>query len=346
MSQISNCSQADCCVLTSKMNSKDSRIISCIQPQCSNIFHAKCIGWNTKSVTEFNIDVQVFLCDACIKYVSAISAHIANEVKCEILSSLTTLQTKVDNLENKITTLQNRIIDLEKKDTDYVSSFKRLTDYENEVKNLSCSLNKLDAFEADINNVKLSIAKFSTLQTDLNKHSVSNNKLTERVTTLETSASAHLNTAGNTIASTDPEIKYKLCFSGVPEVECKDKVKRQETDVNHIHAITEFLGLGSPLIREVHRYGKYDNERTSPRMLSVTFQSVWEPGKILAAANKLKSYHHKIFVRRVLSKSEYAIEKQLLKKRWELIQSGIPRQELKIKSLNLYHNDVIINLDN
>ena len=59
----------------------------------------------------------------------------------------------------------------------------------------------------------------------------------------------------------------------------------------------------------------------------------------------LRNHAYPVFICKSLTEDEEAIGKRLLKKRWHMIQSNIPREELKIRNLKLYHTDMEVPLE-
>ena len=81
------------------------------------------------------------------------------------------------------------------------------------------------------------------------------------------------------------------------------------------------------IINDCARVGKFVENSPTHRKLIVRFNSVWHVRKIIANAHKLKDNPDKIFISPDLSDNDRIIEKNLLKKRWELIQSGVNRKD-------------------
>ena len=59
----------------------------------------------------------------------------------------------------------------------------------------------------------------------------------------------------------------------------------------------------------------------------------------------LRSHAYPVFICKSLSEDKETIEKRLPKKRWDMIQTNIPRKETKIRNLKLYHNDMEVPLE-
>ena len=59
----------------------------------------------------------------------------------------------------------------------------------------------------------------------------------------------------------------------------------------------------------------------------------------------LRNHAYPVFICKSLTKDEEMIEKRLLKKRWDMIQTNFPREELKIRNLKLNHNEMEVPLE-
>ena len=105
------------------------------------------------------------------------------------------------------------------------------------------------------------------------------------------------------------------------------------------------MNLNNITITDCFRLGKFKTENIRPRTLIVTFASVWDQRKVISQCFQLKSYSEKIFISPELSTEDKIKEKKLLNKRWQLIQSGVERQQLKIKNLRLFNNQNEVHLD-
>jgi len=136
----------------------------------------------------------------------------------------------------------------------------------------------------------------------------------------------------------DSELKYKVRFSGIPETQSKSTYQaRKQNDLNKLNEILTFLGVEND-VRDVQRLGKFDQERSAPRKLLVTFSTVWQAIKILNNAKLLKEFSYQVFVAPALSRTDLEIERTILKKRRELINDGVDPKILRIKGLKLYKN--------
>ena len=79
-----------------------------------------------------------------------------------------------------------------------------------------------------------------------------------------------------------------------------------------------------------------------PQTLIVKFSNEWTARKCLTKGYKLRNFDYPVLINKSQSKEEVILEKSVLKKRWELMQNGTPKAEVKIKNLKLFHNNVEI----
>ena len=106
------------------------------------------------------------------------------------------------------------------------------------------------------------------------------------------------------------------------------------------------MGLSTVSTADSFRMGRYKTENERPRSLVVTLTSVWDKNKIIQNSHLLKTYKNKIFISSELTSTERIVERKLLKKRWELIQSGVARKDLKIRNLKLYKQNELVDTNN
>ena len=145
----------------------------------------------------------------------------------------------------------------------------------------------------------------------------------------------------------DLQAKYRIRIAGVPEVSSTFKTnERLEYERNYIQDIFNFMGLSTVSTADSFRMGRYKTENERPRSLVVTLTSVWDKNKIIQNSHLLKTYKNKIFISSELTSTEKIVERKLLKKRWELIQSGVARRDLKIRNLKLYKQNELVDTNN
>ena len=148
-----------------------------------------------------------------------------------------------------------------------------------------------------------------------------------------TSVSKELTSANN-----QSERKFNVVIYGVDE---SPEGTRKHVRVAHDHdSVVEVVqALGSSLdqqsIRDYFRIGKYSKEKSRPILIKLArVQSVTS---ILSNRKKLSEdpKHRKISIKRDMSKQERQNERLLLKERYQLIEAGTSRKDLRIRGNKL-----------
>lgn len=136
-------------------------------------------------------------------------------------------------------------------------------------------------------------------------------------------------------------------IQGVPE-DLEKTVNENLVPTNEaVNEILNMVGV-SPNIVEMKRLGKFKTEtpRTKPRTLLVTVSSEHEARLTLARCyekrEELKDSNY--FVLPALSAEDAAKENQVLKRRRELLEEGVPREKLKIKNLELFNDGTKVDI--
>ena len=135
----------------------------------------------------------------------------------------------------------------------------------------------------------------------------------------------------------------QLKFIGVAESPEKYNLNQKLNDKEAVDEILADIGLNAKS-SDCMRLGKFAEHKKRP--ILVTFNSVWDARICLSKAIENKFFEtNRILIVRALSRDEQEIEKAILKKRFELVQSGIDRSQLKIRNLKLYNNGQLVTLD-
>ena len=137
--------------------------------------------------------------------------------------------------------------------------------------------------------------------------------------------------------------EHQLRFIGIPESIKTTRLERQLHDKSEIEKVISSLDVTGKVV-DCHRLGTYNSSKT--RTILVSFDSPWDARKCLSQAIQSKLYQSNgILVLRGLSASELQTERALLKKRYELIESGVARSELKIRNNKLFRGNLEITLN-
>ena len=82
--------------------------------------------------------------------------------------------------------------------------------------------------------------------------------------------------------------------------------------------------IDSNTIKDIYRLGRYTAENRKPRPLLVKFIRVADVARVLSKRGSLP-----VIIKPDMSPHERKIESLLLKERWSLMQSGVPRESIK-----------------
>ena len=136
----------------------------------------------------------------------------------------------------------------------------------------------------------------------------------------------------------------QIRIDGIFEDTEKTRAENTEEENSKVIDILKHLKV-NPTISNIERIGKFRKETKRPRTLPVTLQQAWDVRLILSRAKSLKDLDQKIYISKSLSTEELIIENELLKKRREMINSGIEASKLRIRSLKLYHEENLIEIN-
>jgi len=263
-----------------------------------------------------------FLCNKCNEFITYSNKAIYDKISSlqdEIKESLSPISTKLEKIESEfktsISNLTERVDKIEQSHNDEKSKFletcTKLKDLETSTEADICELkNKIETLSKKIQESTSEPARVG----DSNKITV-NNDLT----------------------------KYRIKISGVPEAPSSLKTnERQEHERSCIKNIFNFMQLENIMLNDSFRLGKFREGSERPRSIIATLSSVWDRNKILQNASLLKDYSAAIFISPALSANDRLLEKKLLKKRWEMINNGIDKKDLKIRNLKLYNKKELV----
>ena len=130
----------------------------------------------------------------------------------------------------------------------------------------------------------------------------------------------------------------EIRIDGIAESSASKNIEHMEHDHAEITKVLSHLGESEVEVENIFRAGKFHPEKSRPRSLIVKFRNVWTVRKILAKASLLKNFGSAVFISKSLNESERRTERSILKKRRELIDSGVSASSLKIRNLKLYQD--------
>ena len=170
------------------------------------------------------------------------------------------------------------------------------------------------------------------------------NQLENEITSFKSAVESNLNDLGDIVTKkvkpkTEPPTNDHpsgVRVRGIPELKDTNARKRGEHDKAEIENLLKFLKVDSN-IEDCRRIGTYNENKD--RTIIVKLSNDWNRKLLLLSLGRLRNYDKKVYLSRELPKEEQLLEKDLLKKRREYIESGIPRNKVKVQHLKLLHYD-------
>ena len=113
---------------------------------------------------------------------------------------------------------------------------------------------------------------------------------------------------------------------------CTPISTRLEEDLTKVISEVD-QSINSHSIKDIYQLGKYSPDNRKPRPLLMKFIRIADATSILS---KRRSPHSTpVFIKPDMSPTERRCESILLKERWSLIQSGVPREVIKFRGSRL-----------
>jgi len=133
--------------------------------------------------------------------------------------------------------------------------------------------------------------------------------------------------------------KFNVVIYGINE--CDKGTNRAERQSHDLHNVTTIVTQGdksiNPLsIRDLLRLGKYREEAKKPRPILIRLTRTLDVSLLLA---KAKSLPKGISIKPDMTREEREIESLLQKERWSIIQTGVNRKAIKIRSNKIFVNN-------
>ena len=310
------------CTVESFTNKTDKQSITCASPFCKNTFHIACAGQKGKKLGNI-----YFLCNCCnefIKYSNAPVQEKLIKLEQQITDLSLSINARIKQLENDLSEtfeiLKGRMLVIENK-------------YESKILEINQTFSLLE------NNVNSKIEEMNKNLTNFQ------NSLTAKVGEIHYPKEVH-ETSSENKPNKNPLLKFQLRISGIKEnSENTNYIERQKSDLVYINKILKHLNKENCKVTDCFRLGKFDHANTRPRTVLVTFSSVWDRNMILQSAKLLSSFSDKIYISPALCPSDMQIERNILKKRWQLLQNGHERKDIKVNNLKLYMKGKLIELE-
>ena len=200
----------------------------------------------------------------------------------------------------------------------------------------ACSLAKhreeIDSLKSTVEAMKIEIAQLKSHTPPSTTNSVVELDPCVAVPTVSKTA---LSQSNRSIAS-NTERKYNVILYGLDECpKGTPRSTRIENDLNKAISILSKAdkSITSLSIKDAYRLGRLSSENKKPRPLLVKFIRVSDALKVLAMRRSTQV--SPIIIKPDMSPEERRNEALLLKERWSLIQSGVPREVIKIRGHRL-----------
>ena len=130
--------------------------------------------------------------------------------------------------------------------------------------------------------------------------------------------------------------KYNIVLYGLKE--CEKGTNRSTRMKQELEQVTQILtgiekGVNPQNIRDSFRLGKYADSNKRPRPVLVKLSRSYDVSSILANRQNLPKG---LTIKPDLSPAERAVESLLMKERWQLIQSGQNKKDVKIYGSKIF----------
>ena len=131
------------------------------------------------------------------------------------------------------------------------------------------------------------------------------------------------------------ERKFNVVLFGVDESHGVTKFARLEEDLKKATSVLSDVNesINSHSIKDIYRLGKFSTGNSKPRPLLVKFIRAADATRILSKRGSSRG--SPIVIKPDMSPTERKCESLLLKERWSLMQSGVPRDVIKIRGSRL-----------
>jgi len=302
-----------CCEPTCR-NKENSQFIACAAPFCKKQFHLACAGLKGKPKEE--ISKLYFVCLSCDDFIRYSNSKIdlrLNRIEEDLNETIVSLKQNIKLLEEKTDGIKDRLDTYEKSLLNCEQTNKIIKkEYECSIKAVA---ERQKNIEESVTNLEKSVAVLQSQTSEIKPTPITEIKQ----------------------VSTDNRSKYQIRVNGIKEAPKSLKfLERQEFERGCFSEILEHLNENNINFTDCFRLGKLREDSKKPRTLLVTLTSIWDKRKILSKGNLLSNYKNAVFISPALSLTELKTEKQVLKKRWQLIQEGTERKHIKIRNLKLF----------
>ena len=165
--------------------------------------------------------------------------------------------------------------------------------------------------------------------------------------TLEKAASVLTSSNSKTkVKSEDLNISASFRIQGIAEDPDKTIDQDLVPTTGKVKNILQSFNVNTEITSR-KRLGKFDKTRIKPRTLLVTVRNEYDKKLIMAKSveNREVLTEESIYFLPALSKADVIKENQVLKKRRELLDEGVPREKLKIRNFELFNDGKKVAMD-
>ena len=143
----------------------------------------------------------------------------------------------------------------------------------------------------------------------------------------------------------DHDTNKSLRIQGIPENFDKPAKENILLTNEKLKDVFNTLGLTSPIVN-VKRLGNFDNSRSKLRTIMIELSNEWEKRTIFAISIKKRTQpmNQNIYILPALTREEEFKEYACLKKRREVIETGVARSVLKLRNFEIFEDDVKIEI--
>ena len=205
------------------------------------------------------------------------------------------------------------------------------------------------AHQEEVSVLQNEVSWLSALVSDLQSKSTSTIPETEPTPSRSYSSAVITGECGDTLhrqpfpskeSSYESPRKFNVVVFGIEE--CSQGAKRHErlaSDPSKINSVLVHIdgSLKSCSIKDYYHLGRYKVDQVKPRPILVKFVRIEDVSKVFANRWVAKS---PILVKPDMSKEERVRESVLLKQRWSLICSGVPKRAIKVSRSKIFVNNV------
>ena len=158
-------------------------------------------------------------------------------------------------------------------------------------------------------------------------------------TTAANSESIHRESRTTTMFRADhADRKYNIILYGVDKCPPgSSRASRLESDLSNAASVLSSVEntIRSQSVKDCYRLGKFSSSSTHPRPILIKMIRASDVAKVMSKKHLLTRPH---FLKQDMSREHRAVEAVLLKERWKLIQSGVPRNHIRFKNSQLFVN--------